>query len=74
VEITQLLLDRGVGPTSRASLRKQPHPGYGEVTMHFDRDVTPLSWGEPFHGKPFVSVPAMRLIADRMRLHESPAH
>jgi ankyrin repeat protein len=62
---TQLLLDHGADPNVRASLRKQLHPGYGEDTMHEYRDVTPLSWGERFHNKIFVSEPAMRLIAER---------
>jgi hypothetical protein len=62
---TQLLLDHGAGPNVRASLRKQLHPGYGPDTIHEYRDVTPLSWGERFHAKIFVSEPAMRLIAER---------
>ena len=62
---TQLLLDHGADPNARASLRKQLHPGYGEDTMHEYRDITPLSWGERFHNKIFVSGPAMRLIAER---------
>jgi hypothetical protein len=62
---TQLLLDRGADPNVRASLRKQLHPGYGEDTMHEYRDVTPLSWGERYHSKIFVSAPAMRLIVER---------
>jgi len=61
---TQLLLDRGADPNVRASLRKQLHPAYGEDTMHEYRDVTPLSWGERFHSKIFVSAPAMRLIVE----------
>jgi len=60
---TRLLLDHGADPNARASLRKQLHPGYGEDTMHEYRDVTPLSWGQRFHGSLFVSAPAMRLIA-----------
>jgi hypothetical protein len=60
----QLLLDHGADPNARASLRKQMHPGYGEDTMHEYRDVTPLSWGERFHRKVFVSKPAMELIAE----------
>jgi hypothetical protein len=67
---TQLLLDRGADPTARASLRKQMHPGYGEDTMHEYRDVTPISWGEQFHFKRLVSVPAMRLIAGRLGVPE----
>jgi hypothetical protein len=62
---TQLLLDYGADPNVRASLRKQLHPGYGEEGMHEYRDVTPLSWGEQFHRKIFVSEIAMRLIAER---------
>jgi hypothetical protein len=61
---TQLLLDHGADPNARASLRKQLHPGYGEDTMHEYRDVTPLSWGERFHRRIFVSEIAMRLIAE----------
>jgi hypothetical protein len=61
----QVLLDHGADPKARASLRKQLHPGYGADTMHEYRDVTPLSWGERFHDKRFVSLPAMRLIAER---------
>jgi hypothetical protein len=63
--LTRLLLDRGADPNARASLRKQLHPGYGEDTLHEYRDVTPLSWGQLFHQKIFVSEPAMRLIAER---------
>jgi ankyrin repeat protein len=62
---TRLLLDHGADPNARASLRKQLHPGYGEDRPHEYRDVTPLSWGEQFHNKQFVSEPAMRLIAER---------
>jgi ankyrin repeat protein len=62
---TRLLLDHGADPNVRASLRKQLHPGYGEDIMHEYRDVTPLSWGEGFHNQKFVSVPAMRLIAQQ---------
>ena len=62
---TELLLDHGADPNARASLRKQLHPGYGPDTLHEYRDVTPLSWGQRFHSKVFVSEPAMRLIAER---------
>jgi hypothetical protein len=61
---TQLLLDHGADPNVRASLRKQLHPGYGPDSIHEYRDVTALSWGERFHSKIFVSLPAMRLIAE----------
>jgi len=62
---TQLLLDYGADPNVRASLRKELHPGYGEQGMHEFRDVTPISWGEQFHRKIFVSEVAMQLIAER---------
>lgn len=62
---TQLFLNHGADPNARASLRKQLHPGYGPDTPHEYRDVTPLSWGQRFHNKIFVSEPAMRLIAER---------
>ena len=70
---TQLLLDPrwngGADPNVRASLRKQLHPGYGPKydvdTMHEYRDVTPLSWGQRFHARVFVSEPSMQLIAQR---------
>ena len=62
---TQLLLDHGADPNVRASLRKRLHPGYGPDSIHEYRDVTPLSWGERFHGKVFASEPAMRLIAEK---------
>jgi len=61
----ELLLEHGADPNARASLRKQLHPGYGEDTMHEYRDVTPLSWGERFHNRIFVSEAAMRLIVER---------
>ena len=62
---TQLLLDHGADPNVRASLRKRLHPGYGPDSIHEYRDVTPLSWGERFHSKVFVSEPAMRLIVEK---------
>jgi hypothetical protein len=58
-----LLLEHGADPNVRASLRKQLHPGYGADVLREYRDVTPLSWGERFVHKQFVSEPAMRLIA-----------
>jgi hypothetical protein len=61
---TQLLLDHGADPNVRASLRKQLHPGYGADTLHEYRDITPLSWGQRFHQKVFVSEPAMTLIEE----------
>jgi hypothetical protein len=61
---TELLLQHAANPNARASLRKQLHPGYGEEIMHEYRDVTPLSWGQQFHKKVFVSEPAMKLIVE----------
>jgi hypothetical protein len=60
----RLLLDRGANSNARASLRKQLADGE-DRTLHEYHDVTPLSWGERFHGKMFVSKPALWLIAER---------
>jgi hypothetical protein len=60
---TDLLLEHGADPNMRASLRKQLHPGYGPDTLREYRNVTPLSWGQRFHGRQFVSEPALRAIA-----------
>jgi hypothetical protein len=59
---TELLLQHGANPNARASLRKQLNPGYGEETIIECRDVTPLSWGQQFRKKVFVSEPAMQRI------------
>jgi hypothetical protein len=64
---TRLLLDHGADPNVRASLRKQLH-FVPDESMHEYRDVTPLAWGEQFHGQRYhdwVSKPAMQLIAER---------
>jgi hypothetical protein len=67
-EFARLLLDHGADPNARASLRKRllfvP-----DTTMHEYRDVTPLSWGQRFHGPgspghTWISQPAMQLIAE----------
>jgi Ankyrin repeat len=60
----RLLLDHGADPNARASLRKRVRWSDDE-TMHEYRDVTPLSWGERFHERGFVSRPAMHLVAER---------
>jgi len=63
----RLLLDHGADPNARASLRKRLR-FVPDETMHEYRDVTPLSWGEHFHGQRYhdwVSKPAMQLIAER---------
>ncbi len=65
----RLLLDHGADPNARASLRKQLR-FVPDETMHEYRDVSPLSWGEQFHGPgspghTWISKPAMQLIAER---------
>jgi ankyrin repeat protein len=65
----RLLLDHGADPNARASLRKQLR-FVPDESMHEYRDVTPLAWGERFHGPgshghTWISEPAMRLIAER---------
>jgi len=63
----RLLLDHGADPNARASLRKQLR-FVPDETMHEYRGVTPLAWGELFHGQRYhdwVSKPAMQLIAER---------
>jgi ankyrin repeat protein len=65
----RLLLDHGADPNARASLRKRLR-FVPDESMHEYRDVTPLSWGERFHGPgspghTWVSKPAMQLIAER---------
>lgn len=59
---TELLLSHGAEVNVRASLRKQLHPGYGEDHLREYRHVTARSWGERFHGRIFVSEPALELI------------
>jgi hypothetical protein len=62
-----LLLDHGADPNARAFIRKRLR-FVADETMHEYRDVTPLSWGEQFHGHSYhnwVSKPAMQLIAER---------
>jgi ankyrin repeat protein len=68
-EFTRLLLDHGADPNARASLRKRLR-FVQDDSMHEYRDVTPLSWGDRFHGPGYpghtwVSQPAMQLIAKR---------
>jgi hypothetical protein len=65
----RLLLDHGADPNARASLRKRLR-FVPDESMHEYRDVTPLSWGERFHGPgshghTWISKPAMQLIAER---------
>jgi ankyrin repeat protein len=65
----RLLLDHGADPNARASLRKRLR-FVPDESMHEYRDVTPLSWGQRFHGPgtpghTWISQPAMQLIKDR---------
>lgn len=65
----RLLLDHGADPNARASLRKRLR-FVPDETMHEYRDVTPMAWGERFHGPgspghTWISKPAMQLIAER---------
>jgi ankyrin repeat protein len=63
-EFARLLLDHGADPNASASLRKQLR-FVPDESMHEYRDVTPLAWGERFHGQRYhnwVSKPAMDLI------------
>jgi hypothetical protein len=62
---TRLLLDRGADPNVRASLRQRLEEGHGGGPLREYRDVTPLSWGERFADKIFVSRESMRLIEAR---------
>ncbi|HTS09913.1 MAG TPA: ankyrin repeat domain-containing protein [Candidatus Eisenbacteria bacterium] len=63
----RLLLDHGADPNARASIRKQIH-FIPDESMHEYRDITPLDWGQQFHGQRFhnwVSKEAMQLISER---------
>jgi ankyrin repeat protein len=59
---TRLLLERGANPNVRASLRARFEQGHGGGPLREYRDVTPLGWGEQFHGRIFVSRESMRLV------------
>src|SRR5688572_21885783 len=62
---TRLLLDRGADPNIRASIRARLEEGHGGGPLREYRDVTPLSWGERYHAKIFVSRETLRLIETR---------
>ena len=62
---TRLLLDRGADPNIRASIRHRLEEGHGGGPLREYRDVTPLSWGERFDAKIFVSRESLRLIEAR---------
>lgn len=65
----RMLLDHGADPNARASLRKRLR-FVADESMHESRDVTPIGWGQRFHGPGYpghtwVSRPAMDLISER---------
>jgi hypothetical protein len=62
---THLLLDRGADPNIRASLRARLEEGHGGGPLREYRDVSPLSWGERYHARIFVSRESLRLIEAR---------
>ena len=62
---TRLLLERGADPNMRASIRHRLEEGHGGGPHREYRDVTPLSWGEQFHAKIFVSRASLQLIEAR---------
>jgi hypothetical protein len=66
-EFVRLLLDHGADPNVRASLRKQLR-FLPDTSLHEYHDVTPLAWGERFHGERYhnwVNKPSTELIAAR---------
>jgi hypothetical protein len=68
---TRLLLDRGADAKIRASLRARLEAGHGGGPLREYRDVTPLGWGEQYHGRIFVSRESLRLIEARVRRLET---
>jgi hypothetical protein len=62
---TRLLLNRGADPNARASLRHRFEEGHGGGPVREYRDVTPLSWGERYDAKIFVSREGLRLVEAR---------
>ena len=62
--VVRLLLDRGADPNARGSIRKRLAFAK-DTSTHEYREVTPYGWGRRFHDQSYVSLPAMRLIAER---------
>lgn len=60
----RLLLEHGADPNARATLRDVA-PSADHRTARDHRGITPIGWGEVYHDKLVVSVPAMREIAAR---------
>ncbi len=68
-EFTELLLDHGADPNPIASIRKQLR-FVPDETMHEYHNVTPIAWGQQFHGPgspghTWISKESMDLIAER---------
>jgi hypothetical protein len=64
-QFTRLLLERGADPNVRASIRARLEEGHGGGPLREYRDVTPLSWGEQYAAKIFVSRESLQLIEAR---------
>ena len=64
---TRLLLERGANPNIRASLRARLEEGHGGGPLREYTDVTPLTWGEQYHARIFVSRESLRLIGEAIR-------
>ena len=62
---THLLLDRGADPNIRASIRARLGEGHGGGPLREYSNLTPLGWGEQYHGRIFVSGESLRLIEAR---------
>ncbi len=58
----RLLLERGADPNARASLRKRLR-FVPDETEHTYLEVTPLSWGQRFHGREWVNPAALEMVA-----------
>lgn len=63
---TRLLLDRGADPRAGASIRAGLGQGHGGGPVREYRDVTPLTWGQRYDGKIFVSRESLRLIESKL--------
>jgi len=60
----RMLLDAGADPNIRASLRKRLR-FVDDETEHRYSNVTPVGWGNAFHGRGWVNPNAMRTIEER---------
>jgi ankyrin repeat protein len=60
----RLLLDHGAHPNARATFR-EVLASSDQRTTRDHREITPIAWGDVYHDKLVVSVPAMREIAAR---------